>query len=86
MVCVFEFTDGDQAEPGVGIGMCNSKGHYNAPTLPGACGGPVVAVSDGALVGFHIGGGEEMNCFIPMDEEISRVLLSNDSSSLPLFQ
>lgn len=68
------FTAGDQMEPEYGIGFCSASGLYDAPTKPGDCGGPVVACSDGALVGFHIAGGTDVNRFVPMTEDLAKRL------------
>lgn len=74
IVFVLGFNKQDQTEPTAGIGHCTKDGVYNAQTLPGDCGGPVIAAKDGCLVGFHIAGSEFMNKFIPMTEQIATKL------------
>lgn len=74
MVFVLGFNDKNQQEPTAGIGHCAKDGVYDAQTLPGDCGGAVIAAKDGALVGFHIAGSDFMNKFIPMTENIAKAL------------
>jgi len=70
MVMVIGFHDPDQVEPSCGVGFASSTGLYNAPTMPGDCASPVVACDDGAVVGWHIAGSQDVNRFIPVTEEI----------------
>lgn len=79
MVQVLGFNDIDQDEASYGIGWTTSTGFYNAQTAPGDCGGPVIAVQDGALVGFHIAGGDKGNRFVPMTEDIAQKLKQTKS-------
>jgi len=71
------FTRPDQIEPELAIGFCSAEGVYDAATSEGDCGGPVIAVSDGNLVGFHIAGGPLVNRFIPMTEKLAEMLRAN---------
>ncbi len=64
------FTPDDESEPSFGVGFAAADGLYDAPTDFLVCGGGVYAVEDGALVGFHIGGGTLCNKFIPVTERM----------------
>jgi hypothetical protein len=64
----------EKSEPGMAVGVCSAEGLYNAPTFPGDCGGPVVACSDGKLIGFHIAGGTTVNRFVPMTPDLAKEL------------
>jgi len=68
------FTDAEQVEPGFGVGFASASGLYDAQTAPGDCGGPVYACADGALIGFHIAGGQHVNRFVPMTAELAKRL------------
>lgn len=76
MVYHLGYSEGDQVEPDMSAGLCSDQGLYDAATTFGHCGGPVIAVSDGALVGFHIAGGQIANKFIPITKELAEKLTS----------
>jgi len=66
---LLSYTSGDQIEPEISIGRCSSKGLCDYASDVGDCGGLVIAVSDGAILGTHIAGGKACNRFEPVDEE-----------------
>jgi len=69
-VMLIGFTDPEQTEAEMSTGFCSKEGLYDACSDVGDCGGSVVACKDGALVGFHIAGGEHVNRFIPVTERM----------------
>lgn len=56
----------DEVEPTHGVGFYSASGLYDAPTEAGNCGGPVISVANGALIGFHIAGSDSVNRFVPL--------------------
>jgi len=80
------FADPEDQEPSISVGFASPNGLHDAATKEGACAGAIVAVADGALVGWPIGGGEHVNKFIPMTESIAKALLSNEDPELQVFQ
>lgn len=85
-VILYGFDASNDDEPTMGVGYCNSAGVYDAPSQVGNCGGPVVAATDGHLVGFHIGGGTKVNKFVPLTGElIERLKMSRSVLQASLF-
>jgi hypothetical protein len=86
-VVLFAYTSDDQVEPAMSFGWCSKDGYYNAATTFGDCGGPVYSANDGAIVGFHIAGGEATNKFIPVtDDMLNKIKLDERTLRSSLFQ
>jgi len=56
--------------PNLSSGVCSSKGFYTCSSAAGFCGAPVVAASDGHLLGFHQAGSKIGNFFCPFTKEL----------------
>lgn len=86
MVLAVYFKDPEAQEPSMSVGFAAPGGLHDAPTVKGACGGAIVAASDGALLGWPIGGGEKVNKYIPVTKEVAEVLLGQRKPQLQVFQ
>jgi len=69
MVVMISFTNAEEVEPSFSVGYCSSSGICDYASDYCNCGGLVIAVDDGAVVGTHIAGGDEVNRFEPMTED-----------------
>lgn len=78
-VLIVSYAAEESTEPDIGVGLAAADGTYNAPTKAGDCGAPVYSAQDGALLGFHIGGGQLVNRFIPLTDEMIEVLRGDHS-------
>jgi hypothetical protein len=69
-VVLLGYTSPDQVEPRISTGFCSTEGLANYPSDHGDCGGAVISCEDGALIGFHIGGGQHVNRFVPVTAQM----------------
>jgi len=65
-VMLVSYSSGDQIEPTISVGYASADGLASYASESGDCGGLVIAVSDGAVVGTHVAGGLEVNRFEPI--------------------
>jgi len=87
-VMLVSYSSAEQIEPTLSVGYASADGLANYASESGDCGGLVIAVSDGAIVGTHIAGGLEVNRFEPVTEERIARWKSQNAASLTsmLFQ
>jgi len=82
------YSSGEQEHPTLSVGYASADGLANYASEAGDCGGLVIAVSDGAIVGTHVAGGLEVNRFEPITENRILRWKSQDQVALTsmLFQ
>lgn len=82
MAMLISYTSGDESEPNVSVGQISADGYSNFASAKGDCGGIVVAVDDGKIVGTHVAGGKQCNKFEPVTEERVKMWQSNETALL----
>jgi len=72
-VCLLVARDADLGHgevPNLSSGICSKEGFYTCSSAAGFCGAPVIASSDGNLLGFHQAGSKIGNFFCPFTKEL----------------
>jgi len=82
MAMLISYTTGDESEPNVSVGQISADGYSNFASAKGDCGGIVVAVDDGKIVGTHVAGGKQCNKFEPITEKRVKMWQSTETAIL----